>query len=181
MPMPDNAIETEIRKRVAADDPAALDLIWDQYGGRLHGFLVALLRSSHDAEDVLQDVLIKIASQRTRLLEVENLHAYFYSMARNEALTLIKRRERRHQPIHPDDLWLVPVAESPLSNDSAQEVRKTLEILPEEQRTVLVLKIYQDMTFLAISDSLGISLNTAASRYRYAMEKLRGLLKKEAL
>jgi RNA polymerase sigma-70 factor (ECF subfamily) len=179
--MPENAIETEIRSRVSADDPAALDLIWDQYGARLYCFLVGLLQSSHDAEDVLQDVLVKIASQRARLLEVENLQAYFYSMARNEALTLIKKRTRRHQPIHPDDLWLVPVDDSPLSEDSVQKVRKTLEILPEQQRTVLVLKIYQDMTFHEIADALGISLNTAASRYRYAMDKLRGLLNQEAL
>lgn len=181
MSMPENAIETEIRERIAANNPAVLDLIWDQYAERLHAFLVGFLKSSHDAEDVLQDVLVKIAAQRSRLLEVENLQAYFYSMARNEALTLIKKRTRRHQPIHPDDLWITPVDGSPVSKDSAQEVRNTLEALPEQQRTVLVLKIYEDMTFQEIADALGISLNTAASRYRYAMDKLRGLLKKETL
>jgi RNA polymerase sigma-70 factor (ECF subfamily) len=171
--------DNDIREKIAADDPAALGLIWALYGLRLHAFLVTLLRSTPDAEDVLQDVFVKVATQRSRLLEVKNLQAYFFAMARNEALTLIRRRSRHPEPPHPDDLWLVPADASSLREDTAAKVRLTLESLPEEQRTVLVLKVYQELTFQEIAGALGISLNTAASRYRYAMDKLRVWLKEE--
>ena len=49
--------------------------------------------------------------------------------------------------------------------------------LPQSQREVVVLKVYRDKTFREIARLLGVSLNTAASRYRYGMERLRGLLK----
>ena len=163
--------ENDIRAKIAADDPAALELIWNLYGSRLHAFLVVLLRSRPDAEDVLQDLFVKVAVQRARLLEVKNLQAYFFTMARNEALTLIRRRSRRHESPHPDDLWTVATETPILAEDTAAKVQLTLESLPEEQRTVLVLKVYQEMTFQEIADTLGISLNTAASRYRYAMDK----------
>ena len=165
---------------MAADDSSVLELIWDRYAARLHVYLIGLLHSGHDAEDVLQDVLVKIAGQRDRLRTVENLQAYFFAMARNEALSLLRRRARRNKPLHPDDLWLVPANDRSADEDTTREVRRVLGALPEKQRAVVMLKIYQEMTFQEIADAFGISVNTAASRYRYATDKLRGLLKENA-
>ena len=171
-------VDQRIRDAVASDDPAALELIWDGYAARLYAFLVSRLRSRHDADDVLQEVFVKVAAQRSRLPGVANLQAYFFAMARNEVVTLIRRRKRRDAPVNPDDLWLVPGAPE-VEADVVARLGAALGGLPEAQRAVVVLKVYQDMTFQEIAEALDIPLNTAASRYRYALEKLRELLREE--
>ena len=60
--------------------------------------------------------------------------------------------------------------------DERQLIEQALRSLPAEQREVIHLKVYEDMTFQQIAQTLGLSINTAASRYRYALEKLRRLL-----
>ena len=62
-------------------------------------------------------------------------------------------------------------------SDELDAVRKAVDGLPEEQREVVVLKIFEEMTFEEISQLMRISQNTVASRYRYAIEKLRKNMK----
>ena len=68
---------------------------------------------------------------------------------------------------------LEPVDAAFANDDERQAIEAALRALPAEQREVVHLKVYEAMTFQQIADLLGLSLNTAASRYRYATEKLR--------
>jgi RNA polymerase sigma-70 factor, ECF subfamily len=155
-------------------DSAALDWIWDAYATRLLAFATALLRSRHDAEETLQNVFVKIAQNRTRLAVARSLKAYLFTMTRNEAMTLACQRNRREIPVDPASFGLLPADPAhPPAPDEAEAAARHLAALPEKQREVIVLKIFQDMTFDEISISLRISLNTAASRYRYGLEKLK--------
>ncbi|MFM7923664.1 MAG: RNA polymerase sigma factor, partial [Planctomycetaceae bacterium] len=63
-----------------------------------------------------------------------------------------------------------------LQQESAEQIRRILDSLPSEQSEVVILKHWEDLTFAEIAEVLGISQNTVASRYRYAMEKLKRAL-----
>jgi RNA polymerase sigma-70 factor, ECF subfamily len=165
----------QIRIRLERGDSAAIGLIWDAYGERLYGFIHSLVGSPHDAEEVLQDVFVRAARNRERLAGVRNLKAYLFAMARNTALTFSRRRGRE-VPVDPADLHVIAAPEPDRGSGLSAEVGVALSALPEEQRTVVVLKTYHEMTFLEIGEVLAISPNTAASRYRYAVEKLKTLL-----
>ena len=171
--------DIRIRDAIASDSPLALEMIWEQYGHRLFMFLVAYLRSHHDAEEVMQDVFVKIARDKAKLLGATHLGAYLFRMARNEAVSLIRRRARRETPVAPQDGWVLPAETCNADPKRADRAAAMLVRLPEDQRTVIILKIYRDMTFQEIADDLAISLNTAASRYRYGMEKLRSFMQEE--
>ena len=160
---------------LARGDASALDWIWDAYAGRLLAFAAALLCSHHDAEEILQNVFVKIAQNRARLAAARSLKAYLFTMVRNEAYTLARQRGRRREiPVDPDAFGLIPAAPAdPPLPDEAEAAARHLAALPEKQREIIVLKIFEEMTFDEISVSLGISLNTAASRYRYGIEKLK--------
>lgn len=159
-------------------DAIALDWIWNAYASRLLAFATALLCSHHDAEETLQNVFVKIARNRDRLAAARSLKAYLFTMARNEAMTLARRRGRIEISVDPSEFGLIPADPAhPPAHDEAEAAARHLAALPEKQREVIVLKIFQDMTFDEIARSLRISLNTAASRYRYGLEKLRKLLK----
>ena len=167
--------DRQILGALACDDSRALDWIWDAYASRLLAFATALLCSHHDAEETLQNVFVKIAHNRARLAAARSLKAYLFTMVRNEAYTLARQRGRRREiPVDPAEFGLIPAAPAdPPAPEEAEAAAGHLAALPEKQREVVVLKIFRDLTFDEISASLGISLNTAASRYRYGIEKLK--------
>ena len=166
--------DARIRDALSRDDPIALDWIWEAYASRLLAFAAAILCSHHDAEETLQNVFLKIARCRARLASAASLKAYLFAMTRNEACTLIRRRGRREVSVDPRDLWLLPAGKpEPCLPEEAEAAARHLAALPVKQREVIVLKVFREMTFDEIAASLDISLNTAASRYRYGMEKLK--------
>ena len=159
---------------LARGDSSALDGIWDAYASRLLAFATAILCSHHDAEETLQNVFVKIARNRTQIAAARSLQAYLFTMTRNEAMTLARRRGRREIPVDPAEFGLLPAeAPDPPTPEDAETAARHLAALPQKQREVIVLKIFQDLTFDEIARSLAISLNTAASRYRYGIEKLK--------
>ncbi|MHC4436183.1 MAG: RNA polymerase sigma factor [Planctomycetota bacterium] len=170
--LPDNML----RAALARNDPAAVELMWDRYASDLFAYLLAVLCSRHDAEDVLQTVFVKIAQKRHRLAKARNLDGYVYRIARNEAISFIGRRKRQRKVEALDESWLIVPEGHQEFNDLAEELQAVLARLPQQQREVIVMKIYRQKTFLEISRLLGLSHNTVATRYRYGMEKLRTLL-----
>lgn len=166
-----------IRARLAADDPAALELMWGCYSGCLLGYLISILCSRQDAEDALQMVFIKAAKYRQSLAQAQSLKSYLFRMGKNEALGLIRQRQGR-ELVDPGGNWLETAAETG-QVEELPRLQEWLAALPEEQRTVLMLNIYQELTFREIAELLEISENTATSRYRYAIDKLRRQMRRE--
>ena len=162
-----------IRDALARGDSIALDWIWDAYATRLLAFATSILCSHHDAEEILQNVFVKIAQNRARLAAARSLKAYLFTMTRNEAMTLARRRGRIEIAVDPAEFGLIPAERpEPPPPEEAEAAARHLAALPDKQRAVIVLKIFEDLTFDQIAASLKISINTAASRYRYGIEKL---------
>lgn len=170
--LPDNML----RAALARDDPAAVEIMWDRYASDLFAYLLVVLRSRHDAEDVLQTVFVRIVQKRHRLAKARRPDAYVYKIARNEAAGFISRRKRERKVKTVNESWLILPEDKHETNELAGQIQAALVHLPQPQREVIVMKIYRQKTFLEISRLLGLSQNTVASRYRYGMEKLRILL-----
>ncbi len=136
-----------------------------------------VLENREEAEDVVQETLTLLWEKREKL-EIENPGAY---AARAVWLNSVKRRSRRRVQI---DLADLPELEAPESFQPLDQVddldpvelEQAMEKLPESQRTVIRLKYYVGLSFREIGEALQISLNTAGSRCRYALETLRELL-----
>jgi RNA polymerase sigma-70 factor (ECF subfamily) len=172
----DNRSDNILRAALGRNDPAAVELMWDRYAKDLLIFLQALLCSRHDAEDVLQTVFVRIVRKRHRLAGARCLDAYVYRIARNEAYRLVSRRKRDQKAQGITEPWLTVSQSNQEPSDLAEQLQAALAQLPQPQREVIVMKIYGQKTFLEISGLLGLSQNTAASRYRYGIEKLQNLL-----
>ena len=172
----ENPADNVLRAALTGNDPAAVRLIWDRYANNLLAYLQGMLCSPHDAEDVLQTAFVRIVRHRHRLAGARRLDAYVFQIARNEALRLISRRKRNRTAEPVKESWLIMPESSREPDDLAEQLQAALGRLPQLQREVIVMKIYRQKTFLEISQLLGLSQNTVASRYRYGMEKLRTLL-----
>jgi RNA polymerase sigma-70 factor, ECF subfamily len=147
----------------------------DRFGERLFHVAWAILHNREDAEDAVQDVFVGLARARSHLRKVENLQAYLLTALRRAVARVAAARK----PLRAGSVDLNHVAaRQPPARDGDRSLRleRALETLPPEQRELIALKLDARLTFAEIATLLGISSNTAASRYRYALEKLRAVL-----
>jgi RNA polymerase sigma-70 factor (ECF subfamily) len=155
---------------IAAGDGAALAGVYDGYAPRLHAVARRLLPVAADAEECVQEVFVSLVENSRRMREVADLGAWLFASLRHAVIARSKKNQRT-LALH---AFAAP-AEASSQTDPAQARALTLalEKLPAEQREVVALKVDGGLTFAEIGALLGMSLNTAASRYRYALAKLR--------
>jgi RNA polymerase sigma-70 factor (ECF subfamily) len=132
------------------------------------------VQSAADAEDIVQEAFVRFW-RRNGTVESRGL---LYSMVRSIALDLIRRDSRRARreaaAVSDSDQSVDPQFQ--LEDEAQQALAMALQRLPKDQREVLVMKIWNELTFAEIGQALGVSQNTAASRYRYGLAALRKTL-----
>jgi RNA polymerase sigma-70 factor (ECF subfamily) len=153
--------------------PTEIESLYRRHGGALLLFATAITGERSRAQDALHQVFLKLIEDGN-VRHALDKKAYLFACVRNAVLNEAKVLNR-HTPLDPDSARLNSVWFAPPDRDYAAEhnLRHALAILPEDQRAVIVLHIWGDLTFAQIADLLEISANTAASRYRYALAKLR--------
>ena len=156
---------------------SVLERTYDAYARALYRYALAISGTPDDAEDAVQEVFAKVARDWKRVSRMENPKAYLFSSTRNAAYSIL-RSKRRRETLH--DSFCTEMMSGP-SGDLAEAahakiVCESLLGLPVDQREVLVLKIFDGMTFKEIAETIGISMGTVTSRYKYGIEKLRKVL-----
>jgi RNA polymerase sigma-70 factor (ECF subfamily) len=157
-----------------------IERLYDEHAQALYAFLLNLTRDEADTRDLLQDVFVKLARGPELLAGVRDERAFLVRLAHNAAIDLIRRRgtrDKTREQFAAENIS--PFA--PTSDPDEQTFRTTLagalDELPPDQRAVVHLKLWEGLTFEQIADALDIPLNTAASRYRYGLDKLRERLR----
>jgi RNA polymerase sigma-70 factor (ECF subfamily) len=171
-----NADNDPLLRGLTAGDERAFAALYDQYGARLYRTAYGILGRREDAEDAVQEVFTALVRSRKAMAAVNDLTAYLFSTLRRAAVRCAQRQKR--EPVTSqtvDDVAAKPVQKE-TDHPFADRLGPALNRLSDEQREVISLKIDGHLTFAQIAEVLGISINTAASRYRYALEKLREIL-----
>lgn len=164
----------------ARRDPTSWKDWFDTHGPKLLLCARQWTRSLADAEDVVQEAFVRYWRHQRDL--PGDPQALLVTSVRRAALDLARRQTRRVAREELADGGLEERASifEPLPGDGDErrfEIESALRRLPAEQREVLVLKLWQELTFEQIGETLDLSPNTAASRYRYALAALRKELK----
>jgi RNA polymerase sigma-70 factor (ECF subfamily) len=144
---------------------------FSEYGPGLLLFARQWVRSPADAEDIVQEAFVKFWRRNHR---IDN-RALLYATVRSIALDLIRRdsrRARREAEVF-SDAAQSSQPQFAVEDESQRALAVAVDLLPHEQREVLVMKIWNELTFAEIGSALEISQNTAASRYRYALSALK--------
>jgi RNA polymerase sigma-70 factor (ECF subfamily) len=169
-------------KRLARGDHAAFAELYDACADRIHHYLMIILGSKEDAEDALQETFVRLAGNCKRLAKVENLTAYTFTIARNEALRVAGRRKKTASfdaTVQGQHLFEIAEKENPRANDCAEAATTALNHLDAELREIVELKFFAGLTFREIADVTGCPQGTAATRYRAALDKMRAILAKD--
>jgi RNA polymerase sigma-70 factor (ECF subfamily) len=157
-----------------------IERLYDEHAQALFGFLLSVIRDEADTRDVLQEVFVKLARQPESLDGVRDPRSFLIRMAHNAAVDLIRRRGARQQAgeaLAEGSPELFARSEDPDERAFSEALTRGLGELPAEQRAVVHLKLWEGLTFEQIAATLNIPPNTAASRYRYGIDKLRTLLR----
>jgi RNA polymerase sigma-70 factor (ECF subfamily) len=153
-----------------------LERLYDTHAAGVFHYLHGIVRSEADAKDLLQELFIKL-SRLTLPADLDNERAYLLRIAHRLAIDWLRRHASREKAEQSHPQVLFAPQDDPDADRFARRVEAALHELPPEQRSIAEMKLWHGLTFEQIAGAQQIPLNTAASRYRYALEKLRGLLK----
>jgi RNA polymerase sigma-70 factor (ECF subfamily) len=159
----DQAVLLDAKKRTTEEVKAW----YEKHGAALAAFACSYGLDFAAAEDVVQHVFLNLL--RGSAVELRSPVAYFYGAVRNGAINFHRAR-RRESALPEGDEWLVSHGKS---REEILAVQQALQQLPEEQREVVFLRIWSGLTFQEIAETMETPVNTVASRFRYALDKLR--------
>ena len=162
------------------DAPFELVRLYDEHAQALFAFLVNFTRNEADTHDLLQDLFVRISRQPDLLQNVSEPRGFLLRMAHNAAIDLIRRRgarQKSYDRVAQETIAIFASADNTDENAFREAVSRALDELVPEQRAVVHLKLWEGFTFERIAQVLGIPLNTAASRYRYGLDKMRQRLR----
>lgn len=153
---------------------ASVESLYIQLHSRLLQFVASRLPDRADAEDIVQEVFLRIHTNLDKVQEIERLEGWIYQIARNCIIDYYRSRKR-----------LVPLIEYAIEDehpepDAAEELipylREVVQELPDHYREALVLTEYQGLSQQALADRLGISLSGAKSRVQRARQKVKDIM-----
>lgn len=157
-----------------------LERLYDSHAQAVFAFLLNFTRSDADTRDLLQELFIKLARRPELLRGVRDERGFLLRLAHNLAIDLIRRRgarEKNYSRLAGESETLFAACDDPDEQTFRRSLTAALGALPPEQRAVVHLKLWEHLTFEQIADALDIPPNTAASRYRYGLDKLRERLR----
>lgn len=158
----------------ASLEPTAL-ATYQLHRRAVYAWAFRVLGNHHDAMDVVQDVFLKWVEQ-VEIVEPASARAWLRTVTVNRAIDMIRSRKRRAAP-H-DDTPRLAIGDG--AGAEREELRRSinvaLEALSEQQRAVLIAKVYDDLTFAQIAEELGIAVPTAKTHYLRALATVREAL-----
>ena len=179
-----------IKAYIAGDESALEELIY-RYKNRIYSFIYNKISDRDIAEDIFQDTFIKVIRtiKRGNYIEQGKFLPWVLRIAHNLIIDHY-RRSNKLQPVELgqeiDVFSFISDGELTIENEMVKEqifsdLRKLIEKLPDDQKEVLIMRIYKDMSFKDIAEETNVSINTALGRMRYALLNLRKLIEKHQI
>lgn len=170
----------------AEGNNSAFDVLLNRYKGSVHSYIYFIVRNKELTEDLFQETFVKVITtiKQGRYTDNGKFKAWIMRIAHNLIIDNF-RQERNENLISNDEVEVDlfnnmklcdhTIEEKLVKQQVLEDVRRLVGFLPENQRKVLEMRFYQDMSFKEIADTTGVSINTALGRMRYAIMNMRRL------
>ncbi len=169
-------------------DENSLAVLIERHKQRIYSFVYSKVYDRDIAEDIFQDTFIKVINtlKKGRYNEEGKFLPWVMRIAHNLVIDHFRRSNRMPKFDNSGEFSIFSVlsdnslnAEKQIIKDQVEsDVRKLIEELPEDQKEVLMMRVYKDMSFKEISERTGVSINTALGRMRYALINIRKTIEK---
>lgn len=193
-------IEHDIVEGMRAGDDRAFERLVREYVGPLHAVALRLLQNPADADDAVQEAFLSAFRNFDRFRQDARLGTWLHRIVVNAALGRLRKRKRRADlaaadivdvnellprfqpngyPEHFSERWVLPAEELAAQEETREQVRRTIDKLPENYRTVLILRDIEELSTAETAELLELNPGTVKVRLHRARQALRNLLEVE--
>ncbi len=161
----------------------AFGMLMNKYQEKLYWHIRRMVVYHEDANDVLQNVFIKVWKNLDRFQQNSKLYTWLYRIATNESLTFINQRKRKGAaPLETEDYDLATQlrADPYFDGDEIQiKLQQAIDTLPDKQRVVFLMRYYENMKYDQMSEVLDTSVGALKASYHHAVKKVEKYLKND--
>ncbi|RXR23380.1 MULTISPECIES: RNA polymerase sigma factor [Flavobacterium] len=178
-------------KKYIAGDENALALLIHRHQAKIYGFIYSKLSDRDVADDVFQDTFIKVIKtlKSNSYNEEGKFLPWVMRIAHNLIIDHFRKNKKMPMLRETDEFSIFSIIKDETKNVEGQlitevienDLRRIIDELPADQKEVLVMRIYQDLSFNEIAEITGVSINTALGRMRYALMNLRKVIDKNKI
>ncbi|KAB1154840.1 RNA polymerase sigma factor [Flavobacterium luteum] len=172
-------------------DENALSILINTHQSKIYGFIYSKISDRDISDDIFQDTFVKVIKtlKSNSYNEEGKFLPWVMRIAHNLIIDHFRRNKKMPMYRETEEFSIFSIMtdhsmtiENQIISDQVQEdLKKIIEELPEDQKEVLVMRIYQDLSFKEISELTGVSINTALGRMRYALMNLRKVIDKHQI
>ena len=171
-------ISHELLTRLKNGDMLAFDRVYELYSHKLFSFVSRILKNEAEADDIVQEVFVKIWESRDKLDDHKLLNSYIFTIAYNNSIDLIRKRISNNKYLehlkNSSVINFTPTIISQIEFDELNnQAEKLIANLPERQKQVFLLHKKEGLTYPEIAGQLGISKNTVENHMAKALKYLR--------
>ena len=181
-----------VRQFVTQNDMAAFDTLLARYRKKVYSYICLMVKHKDVADDIFQETFIKVVTHLKEGKYEENgkFLPWVSRVARNKVMDYFRNRSQSHEYCGDNGEWSsvesssfsdLNVEDKAVQVQIHKEVRHLLDSLPVEQREVIVMRHYMNMSFKEIAEQLNVSISTALGRMRYGITNLRKLVEVKSL
>ena len=178
-------------KSYVAGDETALSTLINRHQSKIYGFIYSKISDRDITDDIFQDTFIKVIKtlKSNSYNEEGKFLPWVMRIAHNLIIDHFRRNKKMPMFRETDEFSIfsimtdnsMTIENQMISEQVEKDLKKIIEELPEDQKEVLVMRIYQDLSFKEISELTGVSINTALGRMRYALMNLRKVIEKHQI
>ncbi len=169
----------------------ALEILLKKHRDKIFGFIYSKVKKQELTEDLFQDTVFKIVRtlKSGKYIEEGKFLPWVIRIAHNITIDYFRKNNKMKKVYETEEFSMFDILQDSGLNAEKQmirgqmikKIRELIELLPEEQKLVLKLRIYEELSFQEISDKTGVSINTALGRMRYALINLRKIIEKKKI
>ena len=183
--------DREVLRSYIDGNESALNLLIDKYRSRIFGFIISKVKNNEVAEDIFQDAFIKIINtiKKGKYNEQGKFIVWVMTITHNLIMDYFRKQKKRKFLKSTDDFNIFDILNNGELNIEQKlvkeqifsQLKSLIKDLPFEQRRILEMRYYSKMSFKEISETCGVSINTALGRMRYAIINLRKIIQKKGI
>lgn len=187
----DERTDFELVQAYQNGEQQVFQILLERHKQRVFNYILSLVKDKALADDIFQDTFIKVVNTlRSGTYHDEGKFIqWVMRIAHNLVIDYVRKNQKVHLMHACDDYDIFDILDSPERNKEEElikqqiykDIRFLIKQLPKEQRRVLVMRHYADMSFKEIADKTGVSINTALGRMRYALINMRRIAEENSI
>ncbi len=169
----------------------ALEILLKKHRDKIFGFIYSKIKKQELTEDLFQDTLFKVVRtlKSGKYIEEGKFLPWVIRIAQNIVIDYFRKNNKMKKVYDTEEFSMFDILQDSgldaekqmMKHQMIKKIRELIELLPEEQKLVLKLRVYEELSFQEISDKTGVSINTALGRMRYALINLRKIIEKKKI